>query len=288
MADEINKTSFDAMAHIISDRVRDRIGDRPTYNGEDGLLHCATCGGKLQTEIELGGMTVKVYCICRCIQDEVDKDEINAMTRALAAEIEVNRRESSCGIDLDLYDFGLWEKGRDDRALKILDKYCDDFKIFQEAGEGLCLYGQVGVGKTFAAGCIVNRLTSEGYKVYMTNVPSIVAAVQADMSRRQEYLDKLARYDLLIIDDLTVERATDYVTEIAQEVIDARYRTKRPMIITTNADISVQDSVSIERQRMFRRIKDRCHMVEIHDRLSAIRVNAEPEDKLKRRALLGL
>jgi DNA replication protein DnaC len=108
------------------------------------------------------------------------------------------------------------------------------------------------------------------------------------MSRRQEYLDKLARYDLLIIDDLTVERATDYVTEIAQEVIDARYRTKRPMIITTNADISVQDSVSIERQRMFRRIKDRCHMVEIHDRLSAIRINAEPEDKLKRRALLGL
>ena len=43
---------------------------------------------------------------------------------------------------------------------------------------------------------------------------------------------------LLIIDDLGVERSTEYAMEQMFFVIDSRYRSRRPMIITTNLKLA--------------------------------------------------
>ena len=47
---------------------------------------------------------------------------------------------------------------------------------------------------------------------------------------RSEFIASFDEYDLLIIDDLGVERSTEYAMEQMFFVIDSRYRSRRPMI----------------------------------------------------------
>ena len=51
---------------------------------------------------------------------------------------------------------------------------------------------------------------------------------------KTEYIRLLDRYELLIIDDLGVERSSEYALENIFSVIDWRYRLGRPLITTTN------------------------------------------------------
>ena len=55
---------------------------------------------------------------------------------------------------------------------------------------------------------------------------------------RADFIASFDEYDLLIIDDLGVERSTEYAMEQMFFVIDSRYRSRRPMIITTNLKLS--------------------------------------------------
>ncbi len=50
---------------------------------------------------------------------------------------------------------------------------------------------------------------------------------------KTEYINALARYELLILDDLGTERSSEYALGIVFSVIDRRYRSGRPLIVTT-------------------------------------------------------
>ena len=100
---------------------------------------------------------------------------------------------------------------------------------------GLLLFGDVGTGKSFFAGCIANALLERDVPVLMTNFPSILNRLTGVFSEdRTDFIASLELYDLLIIDDLGVERSTEYAMEQMFYVIDSRYRSRKPMIITTN------------------------------------------------------
>ena len=45
---------------------------------------------------------------------------------------------------------------------------------------------------------------------------------------------RLCRYPLLILDDFGMERGTEYGLEQVFNVIDSRYRSGKPLIVTTN------------------------------------------------------
>jgi DNA replication protein DnaC len=51
---------------------------------------------------------------------------------------------------------------------------------------------------------------------------------------KNAYISDLMRYPLLILDDFGMERQTEYALEQIFNVIDARYRSGKPLIITTN------------------------------------------------------
>ncbi len=66
-------------------------------------------------------------------------------------------------------------------------------------------------------------------------------------------------YDLLIIDDLGVERSTEYAMEQMFFVIDSRYRSRRPMIITTNLKLAeLKNPPDLAHARIYDRILERC------------------------------
>ena len=99
---------------------------------------------------------------------------------------------------------------------------------------GLLLWGDVGTGKSFFAGCVANALLDKGVPVLMTNFAKILNSLTGIYPQdRNEFINSLNQYSLLIIDDLGVERNSEFALEQVFHVIDSRYRSMKPMIITT-------------------------------------------------------
>lgn len=78
------------------------------------------------------------------------------------------------------------------------------------------------------------------------------------------YVRLLNVYELLIIDDLGVERNSEYALENIFSVIDWRYRSGKPLIITTNLPLAqLKQEIKIEKKRIYDRILERCIPVKI-------------------------
>ena len=85
---------------------------------------------------------------------------------------------------------------------------------------------------------VVSRtLIDRCVKASVTNFPRIMNRLQGFGEDKQGFLDKLNRYDCLVIDDLGVERDTSYSVEQIYNVVDARSRSGKPLIVTTNLSL---------------------------------------------------
>ena len=100
----------------------------------------------------------------------------------------------------------------------------------------------------------------EEVPVLMTNFPTILNRLTGMFSEdRADFIASFDEYDLLIIDDLGVERSTEYAMEQMFFVIDSRYRSRRPMIITTNLKLAeLKNPPDLAHARIYDRILERC------------------------------
>ena len=148
--------------------------------------------------------------------------------------------------------------------LTMAENYAKHFQEFRRNGKGLLLHGTVGTGKSHMAACIANRLIDEGYWVLMTNFATVVNHLQSSFEGRQEYINSLNKYSLLILDDLGAERNTEFMQEQVFNIIDSRYRSGLPMIITSNLTMQeLMETKNITCQRIYDRILERCHPIEV-------------------------
>ena len=159
-----------------------------------------------------------------------------------------------------LYDYTF---ANDNGKNPLMDKaraYVENWKEAYKNNTGLLLFGDVGTGKSFFAGCIANALLDRDVPVLMTNFPTILNRLTGMFSEdRADFIASFDEYDLLIIDDLGVERSTEYAMEQMFFVIDSRYRSRRPMIITTNMKLSeLKNPPDLAHARIYDRILERC------------------------------
>ena len=162
--------------------------------------------------------------------------------------------------DRYLYDYTF---SNDNGQNPLMDKahaYVENWKEAYKNNTGLLLFGDVGTGKSFFAGCIANALLDRDVPVLMTNFPTILNRLTGMFSEdRADFIASFDEYDLLIIDDLGVERSTEYAMEQMFFVIDSRYRSRRPMIITTNLKLSeLKNPPDLAHARIYDRILERC------------------------------
>ena len=113
---------------------------------------------------------------------------------------------------------------------------------------------------TIRPGCIANALLDRDVPVLMTNFPSILSRLCGTFGEeRTAFLDSLGDYDLLIIDDLGVERNTEYALEQMFSIIDSRYRCNKPLIVTTNLKLDeLKHPPDLAHARIYDRILERC------------------------------
>ena len=124
---------------------------------------------------------------------------------------------------------------------------------------GLLLWGSVGTGKSFLAGCIANALMEREVPVRMTNFARIMNELNSSFSGRNDIVDKLCRYPLLIIDDFGMERGTEYALEQVYNIVDSRYRSQKPLIVTTNLTLDeIRHPQDTAHARIYDRILEMC------------------------------
>lgn len=257
------------------------------YEGENGLLYCGRCNSPKQCEIRLNGRVLRPYCLCECEAKAVKLQEDSEKAENLKEEIERTRKSGFPDPELMQWTFAIDDRANE-KASDISLRYCTHFLSMKEKGKGILYLGNCGTGKTFLAACIANELINQGFSVLMTNFSRLVNIIFGLKEGKQNYIDSLNSYDLLIIDDLGVERQSEYVAEIVQNIVDSRYRAGLPLIITTNLtpkDFSAESS-DIAKSRLYSRISEMCLPVVVSGVDRRKKNSAACDSELKK--LLGL
>ena len=120
--------------------------------------------------------------------------------------------------------------------------------------------GNVGTGKSYAAGCIANALIDRLESVLFVGMSDVVNRMQGNFgAKRDHYMKSLMRPGLLILDDLGAERNTSFGKERVFDVVGKRLLTGKPMIVTTNIPLSVmKQAADLDDRRISDRILEVC------------------------------
>lgn len=264
-------SAFDSIAKKANAEIHIEDGD---YYGEDGLLYCGKCHTKKQHRdmyFRIGNVTM---CLCKCATEAKSREEEARKQVELADKV---RKYRAVGFPEE--DMKNWNFDNDDRANERLSQamrnYVENFDKYRTEGRGLLLYGDTGRGKTFAACCVANALIDKGVPVLVTQFARIRNELWGMREGRQEYLDNLNQFPLLVIDDLAAESKTEYMGELIYTIIDSRERAKLPIIITTNlTKAELESPADMTYKRIFSRLFGNC-----------IPVKVEGKDRRKQRLI---
>ena len=228
------------------------------YTGEDGLLYCGKCRTPKQFRMNAPPLEGRLLPHpCRCEQERLDRE---------ATEQEARRHRQAVA---DLKSKGFtdpamrtWTFANDNGKcpqMKHARFYVESWPTMQVENIGYLLWGGVGTGKSYFAGCIANALMEQEVAVRMTNFALILNDLTASFEGRNEYIVRLCRAPLLILDDFGMERGTEYGLEQVYNVIDSRYRSRRPLIVTTNLSLQdLQHPQDTAHARIYDRLLEMC------------------------------
>lgn len=257
--------SMESLLDIVAANADANAETDSEYLAEDGLLHCKVCHGKRQTIITppfegAKPRTVRCWCNCPTAQDIAKQRE---------KQIKLEQHRSVCfrgTEEMRGFTFDTDDGNGDPQLMQAARKYAEDFQNHLRDGMGLLFHGPVGTGKTFLAGCIANAVMAKGYKVKMTNFATVADEMWA-VPDKAAYIADLAKYPLLILDDLGVERKSEYMQEMVYKIVNARYVAGAPVIVTTNlTPAELTKTADIGYRRTYDRLLEKCLPIEVNGR----------------------
>jgi DNA replication protein DnaC len=121
-------------------------------------------------------------------------------------------------------------------------EYCKDYaENFIPNATGLYMYGKTGLGKTHLSLAIANEVIDKGYDVYYGSIQSIMDKLEGEhfgrLPREDSIKEDILTCDLLIIDDLGAEFATQFTNAELYNILNSRLLSSLPTIISTNLDL---------------------------------------------------
>ena len=233
-------------------------GDDPRDYSKDGLIHCHKCHTPKQVVLQFGSIVRQEACLCECEKQRRDdqkkqderRDQQQYCEKLITQGIQDAALRDCCFERSD---------GSNPANMEIAETYAATFReSFYQKGSGLLLWGDVGTGKSYVAGCIANALIRAGIPALMTSFTRINNELFHEHDKNH-YIESLNYYQLLIIDDLGVERKSDFALENLFTVIDERYKSNKPLIVTTNLTLDqMENPAQIEHKRIYDRILEKC------------------------------
>lgn len=237
-----------------------RMNDGDYINEDDGLLYCGKCHTRKQSRIEIFGAIRTPFCDCKC-ETERKQNEENAKKKA--EKVERLRRDGGITPKMQRWTFEN-DDNKNPQLFHKMREFADNFDIMQKGGKGLLLFGKVGRGKSFAAGCVANALIDKDIPVKVTNFSTIHNEIMGKFEDRQQYIDRMIDFPLLIIDDLAAEGKTEFMQQIVYNIIESRDQSGKPLIVTTNLTREeLLHPADVNNQRIFSRLLGMCLPIEV-------------------------
>lgn len=135
------------------------------------------------------------------------------------------------------YDEGTKEQKE---ALKLVERYADNWPEMMTKGTCVVLCGKPGTGKThLACGLIYEVIYKHGGRALYRTASGLIREIRATWGNgstesESAVLKKLIGVDLLVIDEIGVQNGTESERNQLFEVINGRYERVRPTVIIGN------------------------------------------------------
>lgn len=235
------------------------INENETYiNENDGLTYCSVCNEpkEVRHPCKLMGENYVRPRHCACEREESERYRKEMEERQRISKVLHNR--SMCFHERRMFE---WTFENDDGSVLQMEyarTYVENWDKMKEEHIGLMLWGDVGTGKTYMASAIANALIDKGKKVKMTDFAEIS---NISVFNSMEQVNALVNYDLLIIDDLGSERKSGFSTQNVFNVINRRWESGKPLIVTTNyspAEIKAFEDEDAMLRKIYDRILEMC------------------------------
>ncbi len=230
------------------------------YKGEDGLLYCGKCHKPKEAYFPQGKALFgrdRHPSECDCRREERERQEKRESDEKHNAEVERLKREGFSNPAMRHWTFEN-DNGKCPQIGKA-HSYVEKWETVRSENLGYLLWGNVGSGKSYFAGCIANALMEKEIPVCMTNFATILNNLFYGSENKNEYIVRLCSYPLLILDDFGMERGTEYGLEQVYNVIDSRYISKKLLIATTNlTPEQLKKPEDVSHARIYGRLLEMC------------------------------
>lgn len=241
------------------------------WRDEDGILRCGRCGQPKETRQEMPEALrakfgdyrlLPILCGCELERQERERRDIEDAERRKA----VDAARDACFPYPQLKACTLEADDRKNPGMtKVCQRFVERFHDFEERGAGLLFYGAVGGGKTFHAASIANGVIDQGDSALFTSLSTLGARMSANYGRdRLRVLEEICDHDLVVLDDLGIERSTDAMNENVYQIVNALYLSRTVVVFTTNVSpSSMMQETDPNRQRIYSRIFEMAQPVEV-------------------------
>ena len=191
---------------------------------EDIVYDCAVCK-------DTGYVSGK---ICECIK----KEAAFVLAKELSKEMPLENSRFD-NFDLKYYsdkkdENGISPKKRMTSILKFCKEYVSSFN--PETSKNILFMGNPGLGKTHLTLAIVSGVIEKGYLPIYASAENLFSSITAEKfsgEGRGTYESAL-NSDLLVIDDLGTEMATEFTKSAFYNIVNTRILNGKPTIINTN------------------------------------------------------
>lgn len=251
------------------------------YYNENGLLVCGKChtlkeqtlrqdkpGYEMFRRLESNPDYIIYPKNCDCKKADIEARDAENQANAARVNGELLRRSLS-DAQYKETTFAM-DDGRDEKTTAFCRNYVDQWETAYKENHGIMFYGMVGSGKTFFASCVANALVDKGKTVMMSSISELELAMSRDFRKyKTEIMQNIKNVQCLILDDVGKEQLTKGMLEATYEIINTRYKAKKPLIITTNLTRrAMQEEKTVGLRRIFSRLEEMCVpvLVEATDR----------------------
>lgn len=126
------------------------------------------------------------------------------------------------------------------------DALSRDVAMHVTHGGGVYLHGKPGTGKTLLSAVVAQEALQAGKRVLFRRVVDLIQEFLEIIRNKSDHseaalLRELYTVDVLVLDDLGAEKASQYTCSLLSKIIDARYNRSAVTLITSNLNLSTQE-----------------------------------------------
>lgn len=172
--------------------------------------------------------------LCTCAMELIKEYRKNEIIRTSPLEL-----STFSNFSLEYYSNKVYEKfemsPRDN--MSMVYEACLKFTNTFPNSDNLLMMGDAGLGKTHLALSIVDTLLKKNHHIIYCSASNIFKKIESEYFedyKNSDTLDTLKSAELLIIDDLGAEYATNFVVSAIYDIVNTRLVENKSTIYTTN------------------------------------------------------